>query len=233
MNINDIDTEKLWADAVEEFGTEDPMHIIFKKQTALIHKYTPRESANLGIPLPTLKDFTLDHPLDQFWLKHLAWCATEEIEEAADAATHRGPTHDHVTEELIDALHFLVELCVFVGLKEIGTYDFLNTPADPEFELGAELDGFSHRMCFPRMTFTGFRNFFIHNLAMGMWQLRNKPWKETHITTDRNALCERLTYALGSLVSFLWFRLDYNLENVAVAYLSKNAVNHFRIRSDY
>jgi hypothetical protein len=72
----------------------------------------------------------------------------------------------------------------------------------------------------------------VEKLGVAMNCLKNKPWKTTHMTTDKaNFLFEviQFNHALFALLS----NVGFTPKTLTQIYLNKNAVNQFRINSKY
>ena len=180
------------------------MRLIFERQLELIHKYHPIESRNGfhigdGIPL------NLDNKRDQHRLKDMSWRVVEEIAEALDCSME----YEHHVEELIDGLHFLVELMILSGIQHDEVNMYVNKRKEGESILVP----------------------FIRELGNAMNCLKNKPWKQTHMLTDAIQYRKRLTNAWYEYMSILHTNL--NNREIFILYFKKAAVNSFRQRSNY
>ena len=108
MNVDDFDFSEDLASVGCKMGE------IFKKQESLMFQYHKIEENNGLLQ-------TTDHPVDindrhgQARLKDFAWRVTEELGEATDALVIHSENVTHYHEELIDALHFYVELMIISG----------------------------------------------------------------------------------------------------------------------
>jgi hypothetical protein len=120
MNIRDIEFIASMKD--NEGESEDLLKMIFCRQLDLMEKYHPIERKNGGLQ-------TEDVPVDlqsytgQARLKDFAWRITEELGEAMNClkmkswkTTPMDTDVDHYKEELADAFHFFVELCILSGI---------------------------------------------------------------------------------------------------------------------
>lgn len=98
----------------------DKLDLIFEEQAQLAKQWGPIENAN-GFPVKPILDLTI--PEDQMVAKSFAWFITEELGEAMNELKNRPwklmkkPVDiEHFREELVDALHFYVELLIHCGL---------------------------------------------------------------------------------------------------------------------
>lgn len=195
MNINDINDDikvpkNIWLS-------------IFKHQMKLAQKYS--EIEGMGDLLETL-DNNINTIKGQKWIKDFAWRVTEELAEAQEA--YDIGHDDHFHEELIDALHFLVELTIISGhvnyKPQVQKYiKYESNLWDVVYELGL--------MC---------------NC------LKNKPWKQSHMLTDKAKFTMHLNRAWVNFITTL-YALNLKDEDIFKIYFKKNRVNQFRIRSKY
>ena len=121
MNVNEI--------AVVTDKPEDMLIAIFEKQKALIEKYHKIEEQNGCL---MTKDIPVDinDPKGQMRLKDFAWRVTEELGEAMNTLknkpwkqTHLMTDRAHYEEEIADAFHFFVELCILSDIDAYKLYD--------------------------------------------------------------------------------------------------------------
>lgn len=126
MNIRDV---KLASEVMCDTGEKDMLRNIFQKQWELMHKYHKIEEKNKCL---LSKDVPVDinSPRGQMQLKDFAWRITEELGEAMSCLknkpwkqTHMETDVDHYQEEIADAFHFFIELCILSG---IGPDDLFN-----------------------------------------------------------------------------------------------------------
>jgi len=217
MNVNDTQAPE---------PTGDRLEMIFSKQKELAEKYKDVE-ARRGIGLKAIAGdgpYSLDDHRFQYVMKDYAWRVIEEVAEASSAETE-----DHAKEEMADAFHFLVELCINSGINyETVRAHVLNhrNPSEGEdtlaslFELNAIAGLFESTFHFVRF------------LGMTMNCLKNKPWKTTQMETDKRAFEESL---LWTLVRFVQLCQSSGMDSSSLYdyYFRKSKVNDFRIRSQY
>lgn len=113
MNIDDVKEIKVKGDKLEA---------IFIRQKELMNKYHKIE-AKSGLMQTDKVPVDIDSPAGQARLKDFAWRITEEIGEAMNCLkqkpwkqTHMETDVVHYLEEIIDAFHFFIELCILSGL---------------------------------------------------------------------------------------------------------------------
>lgn len=212
MNINDVSDkieipEKIWKD-------------IFDKQWALAIKY--RDIEGMGDLLDTL-DKNIDTGKGQRWIKDFAWRITEELAEAWEAVyaldkgvelSEKESYKEHIKEEIIDGLHFLVELTQIAGY----TYEFVE-------KCEAEMNGKAlYKMETPWPV--------VYELGLLCNTLKNKPWKQTQMLTDRNKFETILRNVWQNYIQLLYMEVG-NAPDIYLYYFKKQEVNKFRQRSKY
>lgn len=124
MNISDV-ASRLMAGTKEG----DMLADIFARQLELMEKYHPIEKAN-GLIVCEDVPVNLHDPRGQHRLKDFAWRVTEELGEAMNCLknkpwkqTHMETDELHYKEELADAFHFFIELCILSGIGPEELYD--------------------------------------------------------------------------------------------------------------
>jgi dimeric dUTPase (all-alpha-NTP-PPase superfamily) len=215
MNINH---------AVEEKVEGDLLQAIFTRQKSLMEKYHDIE-ARSGLLQTGDCPVNLDDKRGQARLKDFSWRVTEELGEALDAKNHK----EHYQEELIDGLHFLTELTILAGKD----YDSIVSPEEgvdclENLVILAKCDLATHS---PSSIDQGVSR-FIEQLAMMCNCLKNKPWKQSMMKTDREAFYDRLARAWVCYVAILVVS-GLEAHDIANIYLKKSQVNQFRQRSNY
>ena len=217
MNINH---------AVEEKIEGDLLKAIFDRQKSLMGKYHDIELKS-GLLQTEDCPVNLDDKRGQSRIKDFSWRVTEELGEALDANANK----DHYQEELIDGLHFLTELTILAG-KDYNTILPINPVYDEDHlrDLVENANEVITRKLNDTLDFWVSR--FIEQLAMMCNCLKNKPWKQSMMKTDREAFYNRLTNVWVCYITILVVS-GMNAEDIAGTYLKKSQVNKFRIRSAY
>ena len=218
MNINH---------AVHETLTGDMLAAIFNRQKELMAKYHHIE-ARSGLLQTEDCPVNLDDRRGQARIKDFSWRVMEELGEALDAKSHT----DHYQEELIDGMHFLTELTILAG----GDYHNIIPEDLPKFHSDhledlyetalTRIDGPVH---------TDLNHWvaqFVEQLAMMCNCLKNKPWKQSMMKTDREAFYGRLTNVWVCYMAILAMA-GMKPADIADTYLRKSQVNQFRQRSNY
>ena len=217
MNINHA--------TVEEF-TGDKLQAIFTRQKSLMDKYHDIELKS-GLMQTEDCPVNLDDKRGQARIKDFSWRVTEELGEALDAKA----TKDHYQEELIDGLHFLTELTILAGkdyhnLLPEGTAMYSKDRLEDLVENAKECisqngDNLNYWV-----------SKFIENLGMMCNCLKNKPWKQSMMKTDRNAFYGRLAEVWVLYITLLVVS-GMDADSIVITYLKKSQVNQFRQRSNY
>lgn len=195
---------------------------MFEHQHNLAIRYLEIERRN-GLLQTDRMPVDLHNRHGQARLKDFAWRICEEIAEASDARTLHKDIPIHCLEELADALHFMLELDLLVGLT-------VHALA-PSLLGNCRLENLYHEVGKSDASFDEHAWVVVENLGRAMNCLKQKPWKNTHILTDIDKFTVSLidaNYALFSLCFSLMTAPElYDL------YIRKNKVNEFRIGSNY
>lgn len=218
MNINH---------AVDEVIEGDLLQAIFLRQKSLMDKYHHIE-ARSGLLQTSDCPVNLDDRRGQARIKDFSWRVTEELGEALDAKSHQ----DHYQEELIDGLHFLTELTVLAG-KDYDTILPEGTCLYHQDRLKDLVENAKEVMLRKGSDQLDFWvTQFIEQLAMMCNCLKNKPWKQSMMKTDKEAFYLRLAEVWVCYITILVVA-GLDAEGIANIYLKKSQVNQFRQRSNY
>lgn len=218
MNINH---------AVHETLTGDMLAAIFNRQKELMAKYHHIE-ARSGLLQTEDCPVNLDDRRGQARIKDFSWRVMEELGEALDAKSHT----DHYQEELIDGLHFLTELTILAG-RDYNTIIPEDLPKFHSDHLEDLYETALTRINVP--VYTDINHWvaqFVEQLAMMCNCLKNKPWKQSMMKTDREAFYGRLTNVWVCYMAILAMA-GMKPVDIADTYLRKSQVNQFRQRSNY
>jgi len=211
MNINDFqEAQEL---------PEDLLGYIFDKQRTLMEKYHPIEKAN-GLLICEDVPVNLHDAKGQARLKEMAWRCMEEVAEALESH-YLLKDPDHTKEELADALHFFVEMCI---LSDISPKHLLWT-TEGDFKRAWEF--YSKEKPIKSVAE------FVLELGCTCNCLKNKPWKQTQMLTnivEYNVHIRRAFYAFIYLCSMYGIKDEVELFQL---YFRKSQVNEFRQRSNY
>lgn len=214
---------------------EDRLSLIFKRQRELMEKYHHIEVSNGFIKEATpIGAVDLNDRHGQARLKDFAWRFTEELCEATEAHREHKELVNHFYEELSDAYHFLTELLILSDMDEDMLYNSISGPLN-ELVKGCRLESLFRQCCRLHHSERYIPESFyrvVEAMGISMNCLKNKPWKQTHMLTDKSYYYECLskTYAM-----FIHLCKDAGLdaEGLYTIYYKKSEVNKFRQRSNY
>jgi len=107
----------------------DKLEAIFQKQRELLEKFHDIEASHGLLPDPNIPVDLKTHQ-GQAVIKSRAWNITEELAEAMNELKNRPWKQKTYPvdlakyyEEIVDALHFFIELCILSGLDAQQLYD--------------------------------------------------------------------------------------------------------------
>lgn len=223
MNVNDIKESTI---PIPTQG-KDRLDLIFERQWQLIEKYHEIEEAN-GLLQTSDIPINIDDRFGQARLKDFAWRLTEELAEATNAKEIHPDIPNHFLEEIADAYHFLIELTILIGWDAETLHKSI---------VGALFVGVSPSCKLKHLFLqTNFRTkniwAIIENLGLAMNCLKQKPWKQSHVLTDKDRF---YAFFVGVHIEFLNFiqgeGIDY--EDLFKIYFKKSEVNKFRQETRY
>ncbi|MCK5614549.1 dUTP diphosphatase [Candidatus Pacearchaeota archaeon] len=190
------------------------LEAIFEKQAESLAKYISIESAS-ELLYTRKVPVNLQCRFGQAQLKDYAWRFTEELGEAAEAFNKSSIEDFH--EELIDALHFLVGICILSDIwpKDLGG-DLIDVPILPN--TARETESLIFRP--------------IARLSLTMNCLKNKPWKQKHIDTDILKYREYLINTFHLFINTLFIQ-GLHPRDIYFAYCKKNKTNEKRREEKY
>lgn len=216
MNINDFT-------APTDYPQGGYLEAIFERQAALMVKYHPIEERNGLLQTPDCP-VNIHDSKGQARLKDFAWRITEEITEATEARDVLDH-YEHYLEEMIDALHFLVEQQILAGITaESYRPDGLKT------DLLDYLMSYGNLYVMSMKPVTEYH--IIEKVGLAMNCLKNKPWKQSQMMTDEDKFYGYMKESLLMLLAVL-VRAGLTAKEVYGLYFCKNEVNKFRQRSNY
>lgn len=176
---------------------------IFNHQRGLIAKFHPIEQKNFPHRYHNPFCHDLDDPQAQDRIRDYAWRITEEVVEATMA-----PNQALYIEELIDVLHFVTELFIFLEIQPEQLH--LGTPG-LQFEPASNSDPMA----------------IVISLGKAVNLLKNKAWKQSMKHTDQAEFYNAIRQ--------VWFDLQHELtlcglspSEIQDAYMDKNLINHNR-----
>lgn len=207
---------------------ENVTQAIFNRQKELMSKYEQIEASN-GLLETSDVPVDIDSYKGQARLKNFAWRVTEELAEALEPLRYESkvtPTskaYSHIIEEFIDAVHFMTELMILSGI---------DPDEYPVYSLTEE-EKASHKVGFEKETTLLYTLSVIEALGLAMNCLKNKPWKQTHVLTDKDKYINYLTDAAIILKAMLYNQFGLANNDLLNCYLNKADVNKFRQESGY
>lgn len=209
--------------AVEERIEGDKLEAIFERQKGLMFKYHDIEKRS-GLLQTEDCPVNLDDKRGQARIKDFSWRVMEEVGEALDAKENGD--QEHFCEELIDGLHFLTELTILAGYE----------PKDICWEDPKQMDMLDYMvMNVEDVMDHDYLNKYVTNLVMDLGMmcncLKNKPWKQTNMITDKEHFHHQLCNVWVDYIQLLSTQM--NATEIAMVYLKKSQVNKFRQRSGY
>ena len=205
--------------AKKEKTNKESLRAIFDRQKELMEKYHDIEFRS-GLMQTEDCPVNLDDKRGQARIKDFAWRITEEIGEALDAIENESGESAllHFHEELVDGLHFLTEMTILTG------YNL------PEYTTLKDLiEEGSYRDCY---TLNDLVSDHVMYLGMMCNCLKNKPWKQSMMKTNKENFYKHLKLVWSNYVAILTSQ-DLTEEEITDLYLRKSQVNQFRQRSNY
>ena len=205
--------------AKKEKTNKESLRAIFDRQKELMEKYHDIELKS-GLMQTEDCPVNLDDKRGQARIKDFSWRITEEVGEALDAIENESGESAllHFHEELVDGLHFLTEMTILTG------YDL------PEYTTLKDLiEEGSYRDCY---TLNDLVSDHVMYLGMMCNCLKNKPWKQSMMKTNKENFYKHLKLVWSNYVGILTSQ-DLTEEEITDLYLRKSQVNLFRQRSNY
>lgn len=221
MNITHFDDVKVEGDRLVA---------IFNRQKELMDKYHYIELKSRLLQTEDVP-VNINDRKGQARLKDFAWRMTEELGEAIDSL-YGDKDEIHYCEELVDGLHFLTELTILAGMepKDI-------CPSDWTEDMGDLLEAVAGyiQYCPENTSCATKRNYFyvrhIRTLGMTCNCLKNKPWKQTMMMTDKEAFYSNLKDVWYNYLALM--KMEMGTDGIFQTYFKKSEVNKFRQRSNY
>lgn len=201
--------------ATKEEIEGESLSAIVERQKELMNKYHDIELRS-GLLQTEDCPVNLDDKRGQARIKDFSWRITEEIGEALDALYNEGGESGllHFHEELIDGLHFLTEMTILTG------FDICQFTLDHFIQLAK------------KSPLNELITAFVQQLGMMCNCLKNKPWKQTMMKTNRENFYNHLVSVWEVYISILVSQ-GLKEENICDIYFRKSQVNKFRQRSNY
>lgn len=201
--------------ATEETIQGNLLKQIFDRQRELMDKYHYIEERS-GLLQTADCPVNLDDRRGQARIKDFSWRVTEELGEALDALGQ--DDMEHFAEELVDGLHFLTELTILAGLNwdDLPTLNLMYSNAASGAPGGLDQRVYD----------------YVEGIGMMCNCLKNKPWKQSMMQTDRVAFFAKLHSVWMRYIAIMETVFESS-EDIVSVYLKKSQVNKFRQRSNY
>lgn len=202
---------------------------IFARQKELMAKYEGIEAKNGLLETPDVP-VDIDSYKGQARLKNFAWRVTEELTEALEPLLDKEPVKEgsdeyiHMLEEFIDAVHFMAELTILSGVDCDNLFDYDEAMRGRGY-LGEGATSVTN-LIVDTMDVIMF-------LGLAMNCLKNKPWKQTHVTTDDAKYKGYIIMAGRQLAVVIGKHFKVKGNDLLNCYLNKADVNKFRQESGY
>lgn len=233
VNVNDFQSD---------YDETDRLGFIWARQHELILKYLDIEEKS-GLLQTRDVPVEIDSPEGQARIKDFCWRAIEEIAEAFEVlgdCAFDAHARKHFREELADALHFLAEACILAGLNLSATttpdQDGLDLIYGEIFSLGLAQSDDLRTVAIVQPGLhddvkIAFADFATH-IGIACNFLKLKPWKQTHVLTDKTRFYTQLR---KSFIYFIRLCIYAGLgpQELVEMYSRKSQVNKFRQESNY
>ena len=234
VNVSDIKMEEIPTPTVEK----DMLDLMFNRQHELAIKYLPIEGANGLLQTPD-SPVNIDDRKGQARLKDYAWRVQEELYEATDALVQHPDNPEHFLEEMIDSIHFFIELNILCGIGPKEIKEYYEVPAGNTDTL-SYLEGVSKGLVISENIDMKYipdalliYTYIGQPIGNAMNRLKNKPWKQTHMVTDKQAFIDCLMPAWIGYFKVLSEKHGLEAKDIFTLYFKKSEVNKFRIKSQY
>lgn len=201
---------------------------IFAKQRELMHKYEEIERRK-GAIVPD-EPWHIDDFKVQQRIKELFWRTTEELAEALESPPNLVSWREHwgndesvrrFFEELADALHFLTEASIIVGIDPLDVHGLW---------LAVETHNPQPVMSESALRTLVMRPVFHMGLAANC--LKNRAWKQSPPATDVEKFKLRVMRTWESFFG-LWTAIGADYQDMYQLYHRKNLVNQQRQATGY
>lgn len=215
MNVDDILSDQIPTD----FTTKDRLAMMFERQHELAKKYVPLEKKN-GLLQTEDMPVNLDDRHGQARLKDFFWRITEELTEAVEARRDHAHLPQHCLEEIIDALHFMIEALLLsgIGANDLGGNSLEQSVSFYIIQAPLPLE----RVCWET----------VQKIGDASNCLKQRPWKQTHQLTDKEKFKNNLVAAFHQLI-YVCAIAGMSADDIFRFYWKKSEVNKFRQRSNY
>jgi len=205
----------------------DRLAEIFKRQLEFVKSLEPIYRDNLMFP--GYYPLRLDSRDDQEHFRLLAWRCMEELCEAVECYYEYLDTESYegkFAEEMADALHFLIELCIATGVTEgelVSGYEatILNPEVDQLHYCFWRIGNATEATIPERIGNVGYK------LGLAMHQLRQRPWRTDDRPTNRTIFVGRMSATWYTFVTACK-RAKIGPADIYNAYFAKSCINKIR-----
>ena len=171
--------------------------------------------------------WNLDTKEHQRWIKDFLWRIVEELCEAEEYIGIKDQ-EELFYEELSDVVHFIVDIMVALGWSAdylVSTY--IHDSEMKELLASGEANDVLNVENFRKQAYGA-----ICNIGWAANCLKNKPWKQTQVLTDRRKFESRLVNAFYWIIQILGGQ-GFKIEDIYILYMKKHAINKFRQDTNY
>lgn len=234
VNVSDIKIDEI---PQPQIGVKDRLDLMFERQHSLAIKYLPIEKDN-GLLQTESLPVIMDDRKGQARLKDFAWRVSEELYEATDALVQHPDNVEHFLEEMIDSIHFFIELNILCGITPSFIREYYEIPSDVDaLEYLEQVANTIETLSKAEMKKTPVALLIYVTIGQcignAMNRLKNKPWKQTHMVTDIQAFNDCLMPTWLGYFRVLSHKYGLSANDIFTLYFKKSEVNKFRIRSGY
>lgn len=233
VNVVDVQGDEIPVPTKEK----DMLALMFERQHSLATKYLDIEAKNGLLQTPDLP-VNLDDRKGQARLKDFAWRTMEELFEATDALVAHPDNLEHFLEEMIDSVHFFIELNLLCGITPQSIREYFSIPEDQD-ALEFLLKVMDSIETYSREELQAIPVSLLIYVGVGqgignaMNRLKNKPWKQSHMVTDKAAFYQNLYPVWLGYLRVLNHKYGLSPHDIFTLYFKKSEVNKFRIKSQY
>jgi dUTPase len=206
----------------------DRLSEIFKRQREYLATLEPIYRANgdtiHSFPMPWM----LDNRKAQEEFRLLAWRMTEEIVEATElhyeCVDHYDDYFEKFKEEIADAFHFFVELCLATGTTvEILNQEFISEAYSPDSLTAV----FTFCSSGDKWTIPQGWAYVTYKLGIAMHKLRQRPWRTDNRPTNKDQFYASMTATFLTFISACK-RSGIDADALYDAYFAKSKINYER-----
>lgn len=233
VNVVDIKGDEIPVPTKEK----DMLALMFERQHNLATKYLDIEAQN-GLLQTSDFPVNINDRKGQARLKDFAWRTMEELFEATDALAVHPDNLEHFLEEMIDSVHFFIELNLLCGISPLTIRAYYNIPEE-EDALEFLLKVMNTLETYSKDELKAIPAALLIYASIGqgignaMNKLKNKPWKQSHMITDEEAFYNSIYPVWLGYLRVLNHKYGLSPKDIFTLYFKKSEVNKFRIQSQY